>query len=117
VGTFDTGGAFTANAGEADISVTLTTGTTALVIVTATQENTPGDYCEASYAVSGATTEAATFLHGVENSAASSEEGNAQSGVFFENALTAGSNTFTMEYSSNGSCTILRRELTVVPLG
>jgi len=101
-------------------AVTVTTGTKALVIVTAQSRNNLGaEFCRISYAVSGATTIAAddsfainwqqpqdgTFAQQIRTSVASVV------------SLTAGSNTFTLKYKvSNGTGTFLNRAIFVINL-
>lgn len=100
-------------------AVTVTTGTQALVFLTCgLASNTVGGFANASVEVSGATTVAAgddrtvSFRAGIVNqqiTACSS----------FLQALTAGSNTFTMKYgigSGGGTGTFFYRRVVVVPL-
>ena len=98
-------------------SVTLVTGTTALIAIRATIVcATSGQGGFATVAVSGATTKAASaddagiFFR----AAASNQDANIGTTVVLD-GLTAGTNTFTMEYASTGGATstISRRNLTV----
>lgn len=99
-------------------AVTVTCGTTALVIVSARIINTTaGQNTYAGYAVSGASSVAASddfvfmFTCPVANY---SQQG---SQVLLQTGLTAGSNTFTMKYRvTGGTGTLDNRQLTVIPL-
>jgi len=101
-------------------AVTITTGTKALVIVSA------GLSCSAigvqglmSYAVSGATTIAATDTNALQVKAYVASLLVARgSSVSRLNTLTAGSNTFTAKYRGNsGDATFINREICVINLG
>jgi hypothetical protein len=99
-------------------AVTLTTGTKALVILT-TWLNNQGTSNEAavSYAVSGATTTAASddrriYIINTGNRTV------IQVSAVYQATVTAGSNTFTMKYRVNGSTgEFERRGITVIDLG
>lgn len=84
-------------------SVTITTGTKAIVMVSCRSGNmTASQYCKMSYAVSGATTIAATENWGAITSnpfAALTGDNLRSTGVANLVTLTAGSNTFTAKYS------------------
>lgn len=102
-------------------AVTLTTGTKAIVIVTvemAPSTAASGREARVSFAISGATTQAATdgnCLH--IRGGGTTDEGRASS-VNFVSGLTAGSNTFTTKYRVNaGTGTFQRRTITVIPVG
>jgi hypothetical protein len=97
-------------------AVTITTGTKALVIVTSAMEKgTDKTEGYASYAVSGATTIAASDTVAV---GASSEKYFRLSAVSRLTTLTAGSNTFTMKYrSASGNGYFKNREIIVIDLG
>jgi hypothetical protein len=104
--------------------VTATTGSTAMVIVTGRVSPEFGGGCLAwmSFAVSGATTQAATDARAVERGAGtSSSTGDLQaSTTTVVTGLNAGSNTFTTNYkSSASSCTstFSNRTISVIPLG
>jgi hypothetical protein len=108
------GTAFAASAGT-DPSVTITTGTRALVILEA-RINCVGNFNFMGFAVSGATTIAAT-------DADSANLGGVSAYVLTSFAkivtgLTAGSNTFTMRYRCNVSASgsYEYRKLIVIPL-
>ncbi len=96
--------------------MTVTTGTTALVIVTAQVDNSNnGQSSFASYAISGATTSAATDQRAVTNEGQSITQA---STTTVETGLTAGSNTFTLQYRrTNNTATFSNRTITVIPLG
>jgi len=97
-------------------AVTLTTGTKALVIITAGLRVGTADRGYASFAVSGASTISAS-----DNYAAAFEGSTTQRGAAATRltTLTAGSNTFTMKYrgSGGGTCTADTREIIVIDLG
>lgn len=98
-------------------SVTVTTGTKALVIITAGINNTSGDIASsASFSVSGATSFSA------DNTVRIARDGIAANTlVRYSGAtlftLTAGSNTFTMKYSTQAAttATFSVREIIVIP--
>ena len=101
-------------------AVTITTGTSALVVATATiangDNNAQGRF---SYAVSGATTVAASndyagqFITG----GAGGLSGSTCTVFYVHTGLTAGSNTFTMQYKvSGGTLYAIDRRITVFPL-
>jgi len=96
-------------------TVTLTTGTKALVILSARIYHSTGGYAAAmGYAVSGATTISADFSRSyINNSQALATFAHLQTG------LTAGSNTFTAKYASQdaGTSNYQYRYITVIDLG
>jgi hypothetical protein len=102
-------------------SVTVDTGTRAMVIVTATiANNTASAYSYMDYAVSGATTRSAS-----DSTAATVRQTGATSGqnqeIRLSSAsivtLTAGRNTFTSKYRvSGGTGTFINREIIVINL-
>jgi hypothetical protein len=102
-------------------SVTLTTGTKAMVTVTAWSFNdTNNNRSQISVAVSGATTLAA----GAPNLTQTRSPGNASvvastGATFYLSGLTAGSNTFTMKFCSpdNTTATFLYRHIVVADMG
>ena len=102
-------------------SVTLTTGTKALVIVAAdfsVATNGVGAYM--SFAVSGATTQAAADIYASIFRVTGTTFGFTASRVVYLNALTAGSNVFTAKYSSGSgsfAATFANRYLAVIDLG
>ena len=92
-------------------SVTLVTGTTALVMLS-TGMFTSGGSGAISVAVSGATTLAANTVYGMQTASANSSD---YARTFVLTGLTAGTNTFTLQYNAAGGGTqsFLRRNLTV----
>ena len=126
---FNTGYALTSG-GEATTStsyanlattteVTVTTGTKALISIAANIETVSGAEPFVSFAVSGATTVAATddYSGFCFNGAASMQVTSGRAIVL--TGLTAGSNTFTLKYRSvsGASVTFRRRTISVVNLG
>jgi len=106
------GTAYAASAGT-DPAVTVTTGTRALVIVSARFNNPNFNFL--SYDVSGATTIAASDDRAATNQTTSQAT---ITQVILQTGLTAGSNTFTMKYRCNVSASgsYEYRKLTVIPL-
>jgi hypothetical protein len=103
-------------------AVTVTTGTKALVIVGAYLYNTSsGGGGDMGYAVSGATTVAATQTTSLETEgiSASSFPIFAASRASFLTGLTAGSNTFTAKYRAivAGACNFRDRQIIVIDMG
>ncbi len=99
-------------------AVTVTTGTTALAIITSGISNTSADQGGyAGFAVSGATTVAATVVDALFFEAAAANKWQQASWVGLITGLTAGSNTFTMKYrlGTSGTVRFFRRRLTVIP--
>lgn len=99
-------------------TVTMTTGTKVLVIVSCTLRPNSGSAL-ASYAISGATTLAASDAWAIRNG----EDGGgatawmAMSYVSYQ-TVTAGSNTFTMQFRTFGdTCNFSNRQITVIDLG
>lgn len=99
-------------------AVTVTTGTKAIVMVTSlVQNSTIGQNSYASYAVSGASAISATDDRSVLITAAAANQTLRASAVYMETALTAGSNTFTMQYRvTGGTGSFQNRRITVIPL-
>ena len=102
-------------------AVTLTTGTKALVIIGSIQmnQNTSEGINTVSFAVSGATTSAATDNRGFR---LIPNPGNwpkvSGSRVFLMTGLTAGSNTFTMQHkASEGTSSSQGRNIAVIDMG
>lgn len=97
-------------------AVTLTTGTKAMVVVTAQlSNNTLNSYAIVSYAVSGSTTIAASDSFALTLQSGGSSQYMATSHVSHQN-LNAGSNTFTLKYRvTSGTGTFLRRRILVWP--
>ena len=100
-------------------AATVTTGTKALVIVNVSSGiNSGGNTVFTSFAVSGATTIAASDAYSFQNTSG-------DAGAFYGGAratrlttLTAGSNTFTMKYRVDGNQgTFKNREIIVIDLG
>jgi hypothetical protein len=102
-------------------SVTLTTGTRALVIVTGMVAPPQGAEGFLSFAVSGATTQAASDARAVVRTTGAASGGTgavqASTSTVITN-LTAGSNTFTLQYksSSGDTTTFSNRSISVIPL-
>ena len=93
-------------------SVTLSTGTTALLTISASMSISVASNAFVGYAVSGATTIAAsTALSAISTSATNMTS----SLTMVVTGLTAGTNTFTMQYSVNPSqtLTVTDRRITV----
>ena len=101
--------------GGTNPSVTLTTGTTALVsmsVVWANGSTGVGQF--AAIVVSGATTVAAADANAVLTDQATANYYATASMTVLMASLTAGTNTFTMEYKpTGGTVTVLRRAITV----
>ena len=98
-------------------AVTLTTGTKALVIVTAQQFNSSSNQQFASFAVSGSTTISASDARAARSQNSAYEEFRF-SAVSRLTTLTAGSNTFTMKYrTAGGTAFFSNREIIVIDLG
>ncbi|HST68343.1 MAG TPA: hypothetical protein VLI94_01650, partial [Solirubrobacterales bacterium] len=106
--------------GGTNPTVTLTTGTKAMVIVTGFIDPEGDRTAYMSFAVSGATTQAATDARAVirEHGSSSGTGGIQASTTTVITDLTAGSNTFTLQYkSSTGTSSFSNRTITVIPLG
>ena len=103
-------------------SVTVTTGTKALVIVSsAASADLVNRSASHGYAVSGATTVAATdtTAHKSFNNVGSPQNQDQDSFVSLLTGLTAGSNTFTSKYFVSGAGTGMfsNRQITVIDMG
>ena len=100
-------------------AVTLTTGTMALVILTCQMSNnTAGQSAIMGFAVSGASTIAATDTKCLAYQSSANNEATVSTAAYLIETLTAGSNTFTAKYRvSANTGTFLNRNLAVVPLG
>ena len=99
-------------------SVTITTGTKALVILTSYLQQPNGWEAFMGYAVSGATTISATTAKCLQMRMQNSGNANIQASMVDSVTLTAGSNTFTAKYASaSGTATFQYREITVIDLG
>jgi hypothetical protein len=114
----DTSSTSYANLATAGPAVTITTGTKALVIITTKIKNGNGEPAFMSFAVSGATTTAASDTNAIElnNSVASA---NYRWSAATSVTLTAGSNTFTAKYrsQSGAAATFSNRQIFVMNLG
>jgi len=101
----------------AEVEVTVTTGTQALVLFGASLGNSSsGSHVVLSYSISGATTTAANDNWSVSYEAANAND-NSQFGGFYFPTVTAGSNTFTLEARvSGGTGTINDPRIVVIPL-
>ena len=98
-------------------AVTVTTGTKALVTVTTRVSNSLGvsGNVYAGFAVSGATTIAAIDAYSVGWTVSAAPM---TSATYLLTGLTAGSNTFTLKYKTNGGTSNFQnRHVTVVDMG
>lgn len=100
----------------ANIDVTVITGTIALVLFKARlANNTGGSVTFLSYAVSGATTVAASDAHSIDYESSNADDFAEFGGFDLRTGLTAGSNTFTLEGRvTAGSGKITRPEIAVI---
>ena len=100
----------------AEIEVTVTTGTEALILFKAQlADTTGGALIHLSYAVSGATTVAASDNHSISYEPSNANDRAEFAGFDLRTGLTAGSNTFTLEGRvSSGTGTIVRPEIAVI---
>lgn len=98
-------------------AVTVTTGTSALVIISSFINNdTVNTLTFAGVAVSGATTRAADDTSAMQNEVSAGFQGARVSVIHLFTGLTAGSNTFTMKYRVGGGTGRYRnRHLVVIP--
>lgn len=97
-------------------TVTITTGTIAIVCLIAQIQHSTGGPALVGFAVSGATTAAAADTQAIYYSASAANEYAQFSGLFLVSGLTAGSNVFTAKYKvSSGTGTFLNRQLFVWP--
>jgi hypothetical protein len=101
-------------------AVTVTTGTQAIVFLSAQLTNaTAGNESHMGYAVSGATTVAAADSSSLLYvPATASTHFMACSRAFYHTGLTAGSNTFTAQFRSSAAtnCQARNRQIFVIPL-
>ena len=98
-------------------AVTLTTGTKALVIVSAHLTNSGEQRSYMSFAVSGATTLAAADTRSLMRYITALQELGMSFAVIL-NGLTAGSNTFTAKYRvGGGTGTFYNRDINVIDMG
>jgi hypothetical protein len=101
----------TLTSGGTNPSVTLVTGTTALVMVSATTSCTSGFTHNMGVAVSGATTLAASTEKGTYSTQSTA---NRHSDQYVLTGLTAGTNTFTLQYiTASGTASFAQRNITV----
>ena len=100
-------------------SVTLTTGTKALVFITASSYNNTADRQNyVSFAVSGASTVAVSDDWALLHKGVTSITEVSATRVQLVTGLTAGSNTFTLKYKvSGGTGYFQRRQIAVIDLG
>jgi hypothetical protein len=101
-------------------AVTVTTGTAAIVILTAQIWNTEVNRAAyMGYTVSGASTVAADDARALIHTSATASASVRASQIFFHTGLTAGSNTFTAQYKKeggSGSANFRDRQILVIPL-
>lgn len=101
-------------------SVTMTTGTKAIISIYAgIAIDTSNNQAEVGYAVSGATTIAASSARCLQIDGEPAGDELRMSAVFFESGLTGGSNTFTMKYRVATGATVgtfVDRHIVVIPL-
>lgn len=99
-------------------AVTVTTGTRALVFMSARMSNsTDNAECWASVTVSGATTSAASDTRALSLEGAETSNTNAYGCFHYYDTLTAGSNTFTLQYKAgSGTATFENRRLLVLAM-
>jgi hypothetical protein len=112
-----TGTAYGALSGSTGPAVTVTTGPNALVAISTFATNdTTGANAYASMVISGATTLAASDAWATGQTVSGTNRQIAASRVQLFNALTAGSNTFTMQYRVSGNTgSFSNRTITVIP--
>lgn len=110
----------TLTGGGTNPSVTVTTGTSALVSLEVfIQAGNASDTNYVAYAISGATTSSPDDKYSVAHGASASGRAIRASAVHLRTGLTAGSNTFTINYKVAGGAattTFNHRRITVVPL-
>jgi hypothetical protein len=99
-------------------SVTVTTGTSAIVLITFEGEHgTLNGVALATYAVSGATTVAASDNSRIVARGYATGNSHSTGGAFLVSGLTAGSNTFTVKYrTAAGTATFSKRTIVVIPI-
>jgi hypothetical protein len=101
-------------------SVTITTGTKALVNISALiRSNNANNRGVVSFAISGATTRAVSNENSIYYYFDNSDISIRMTAVTLVTGLTAGSNTFTMKFQSNGNFTsnFKDREISVIDMG
>ena len=99
-------------------AITATTGTNAIVIISAQMSNdTGGQQCRVGVDVSSATTIAAADEDSIAYESSNAIDIIRMSTIIMFDGLTAGSNVFKMEYRvTGGTGTFLRRNIIVIPL-
>ena len=101
-------------------AVTVTTGTTAIVVIQANlTTGTANSAAIGSFAISGATTQASADAYAIINSTSSAVLYlPTMTLLYYQTGLTAGSNTFTMQYKLGAAGTLYGsdRRITVFPL-
>lgn len=99
-------------------ALTVTTGTRAIVFLTARIRNDTATQAGiVGYTMSGATTIAATESRSLRHETNGTTDFNRSSYATIDTALTAGSNTFTAKYlATGGTAEFAQREIAVVPL-
>jgi hypothetical protein len=100
-------------------AVTITTGTKALVLLTSSLANSSASSgTRMAFAVSGATTVAASDDYGINWAAGNTGDSAKYGGSFYVTGLTAGSNVFTAKFRvSSGTGTYNSRFITVIDMG
>lgn len=100
-------------------TVTLTTGTKALIVVTGNLRNSgAGGYSFMGYAISGASTVAAGGGRILEHQSPSAGGEHQGSAVYLLEGLTPGANTFTAKYSAgSGTANFKNRHIAVIDMG
>ena len=98
-------------------AVTVTCGTRAIVFLFSwVRNNTVNGTAIAGYAVTGASAVGAGDNQALELMSAVSNQSARMTAVFYQQALTSGSNTFTMQYRVNaGTGTFADRRIFVIP--
>lgn len=99
-------------------AVTVTTGVRAIVFLyVRVSNNTTGSLASMGYAISGATTQAASVDRSVSYQSSVGNDLIRCSSVIMESGMTAGANTFTSKYSvTSGTGTFGERRLAVMAL-
>lgn len=98
-------------------SLTMTTGTRAIVFVSARMENnTNNSSMYASFAVTGASSIAADDINGITMDGIAAANSVRIGATRFLSTLTAGSNTFTMKYRCGDTATFSDRHIIVIPM-
>jgi len=99
-------------------SVTVNAGTACLVSIYASLQNsTSGAVAKMSYAVSGASTIAASDVTAISLTTAAANQAIRTGMTFLQTPLTSGSKTFTAKYAvSAGTGSFVNRRITVLPL-